>query len=230
MTTAPPPVVGIVLAAGAGSRLGTPKALVRSADGAPLVARAVAALADGGCARIVVVLGAEAMAAQRLLLGGPRVEVVVASDWAQGMGFSLRAGLDATRAAVAEEARAALEGMPPERVGVAPPDPPAPPVAVVVTLVDLPDVGADVVRRLADQARAGGPTTLARAAYQGRPGHPVVLGRAYWAAAAVAADGDRGARVLLANPRTVLVECGDLATGRDLDTGDDLADWHEGRW
>ena len=88
--------------------------------------------------------------------------------------------------------------------------------AVVLTLVDLPDVGADVVRRLLDPA----PTTatLRRATYSGVVGHPVVLGRDHWAAAAAETDGDRGARGYLATHDVALVECGDLATGRDVDT------------
>lgn len=214
------PVVGILLAAGSGSRLGTPKALLRDPAGEPLLARAVAALSGGGCASVVVVLGSQAMAARRLLLGGPRVDVVVAEDWARGMGFSLRAGLDRTREL------AGLAGGPQP----SPTDDGVLPVGAIVTLVDLPDVTAAVVGRLVSTARVGGPSTLARAAYQGRAGHPVLLGRAYWVAAAVAAEGDRGARVLLSSPRTQLVECGDLAGGRDLDTPADLADWQAGRW
>mgnify|MGYP006144544147 CR=1 FL=1 len=67
-------------------------------------------------------------------------------------------------------------------------------------------------------ARAGdGPDVLARASYDGRPGHPVLLGRHHWAAVSQSAVGDRGARDLLATSDTVLVECGDLATGADVD-------------
>ena len=50
---------GLLLAAGAGRRMGGPKALVEL-DGEPLVRRALRVLADGGCAPLVVVLGAAA--------------------------------------------------------------------------------------------------------------------------------------------------------------------------
>ena len=66
------------------------------------------------------------------------------------------------------------------------------------------------------------PAALARAAYQGVPGHPVVIGRDHWRGVLDVAAGDRGARDYLAAHDHALVECGDLATGRDVDTPDDL--------
>ena len=53
-------VDGLLLAAGAGSRMGRPKALVRGDDGEPWMVRSVRALTDGGCAQVTVVLGASA--------------------------------------------------------------------------------------------------------------------------------------------------------------------------
>ena len=173
-------VHGLLLAAGAGRRYGGPKALV---DG--WLDHALTALAEGGCAERTVVLGAEAERVRALVPAG--VGVVVADDWAEGMGASLRAGLSAL----------------------------ADSDAVLVTLVDLPDVGADVVRRLvagAEDVRA-----LARATYDGRPGHPVLFGRDHLAGAAASAHGDTGAREYLAAHEAALVECGDLATGYDVD-------------
>lgn len=178
------PVHGLLLAAGAGRRMGRPKALVDD-----WLVRGVTTLRDGGCDPVTVVLGAvvdEAVA----LLGDDPARVVVADDWAAGMGASLRAGL------------ASLADGPGE--------------AALVTLVDLPDVGAGVVRRLL--AEPPGPTTLRRAAYDAVPGHPVLLGRDHWAGVAEAARGDRGARDYLATRPVDVVECGDLATGEDVDS------------
>ena len=87
--------------------------------------------------------------------------------------------------------------------------------AAVVSLVDLPDLTATVVRRVLSERE--GDEALARASYHGRPGHPVVLGRAHWAAVAAASTGDAGARDYLSEHDTVLVECGDLASGADVD-------------
>jgi nicotine blue oxidoreductase len=176
---------GLLLAAGAGTRYGGPKALARDADGTSWLLRAVHALVP--CDGVTVVLGASAPEVARLL--PPSVEVVVAADWEEGMGASLRAGLEAVAAAPVE--------------------------AVLVSLVDLPDVTPAVVARVL-QAQAG-PASLVRASYDGAPGHPVLLGRDHWAAAAETAVGDQGARDLLGDGGTRLVECGDLATGRDVD-------------
>lgn len=199
--------LGLLLAAGAGRRMGMPKALVRDATGRPWLVGAVEALLDGGCRHVIVVLGAEADAAEWLLTEGrldlSRVEVVRAVDWERGMGASLRTGLVA-----------ALEVHP---------DGPGPIAEqAVIHLVDLPDVGAAVVSRLLADTPEPGPAaaraTLARAAYGGVPGHPVLLGRDHWAPIRDTASGDRGARDYLATHPVRLVECGDLATGADVDT------------
>lgn len=111
---------GLLLAAGAGRRMGGPKALVE-VDGAPLLRRAVLLLREGGCDEVVVVVGASA---DRV---GPLAEaegcrVVPADGWEEGMGASLRAGLDDLTA--------------------------GPHAACVVALVDQPLLGAEAVRRL----------------------------------------------------------------------------------
>jgi CTP:molybdopterin cytidylyltransferase MocA len=169
--------------------MGRPKALVADEDGTPWLARSVAALLSGGCEAVTVVLGAQADEARGLLPPGP-VTVVVADDWAQGMGASLRTGLAA--------------------LGTTDGD------AALVSLVDLPDVGPEVCRRVL--AAADGRDALARATYAGRPGHPVLLGRHHWTGAAGSATGDTGARDYLATHDVLAVECGDLASGRDVDT------------
>jgi CTP:molybdopterin cytidylyltransferase MocA len=171
--------------------MGRPKALVTDERGSWLT-RGVATLSDGGCTGVSVVLGAEAERA-RPLLADLDVTVVVAADWAEGMGASLRAGLSS------------MDGSP------------AP--GVVLSLVDLPDLVADVVARVI--AAASGPSALARAAYDGKPGHPVLLGRDHWAGVIETAVGDQGARAYLATRDVTLVECGDLASGRDVDSGPD---------
>lgn len=181
-------VAGLLLAAGAGRRFGGPKALV-GVDGTDgWLSRSVATLRDGGCDSVTVVLGAAADRARALL--PQEVNVVVADDWAEGMGASLRAGLAALAASSGDT------------------------TAALVHLVDLPDVGPDVVARVLE--RATGPAALARAAYDGTPGHPVLLGRDHWPALA-GVTGDKGARDHLATHAHDLVECGDLASGQDRD-------------
>jgi nicotine blue oxidoreductase len=188
--------VGLVLAAGAGRRMGGPKALVRLTDGGPtLVETAVARVLESGCDRVVVVVGAAGEQAAALV-AETGAEVVAAEDWDEGMGASLRAGI-----AHLEDAHDDL---------------------ALVTLVDLPDVTARVMSRVLADAVGDGRAALARAAYDGVPGHPVVIGRDHWSAVRTTARGDRGARDHLRATPHRLVECGDLATGRDLDTAEDL--------
>ncbi len=80
-------IAGVLLAAGEGSRLGGPKALVEVA-GRRLVDRGVTLLRDGGTAPVVVVTGAVDVP----LLG---VITVHNPAWRSGMGSSLAAGLGA---------------------------------------------------------------------------------------------------------------------------------------
>jgi CTP:molybdopterin cytidylyltransferase MocA len=183
--------VGILLAAGEGRRMGRPKALMHDPDGTSWLLRACATLDEGGCERVVVVLGAGAAEARELLDEVP-VDVIVAPDWSAGMSASLRAGLGFL-----------IEGD-----------------AALLHLVDLPDVGPDVVARVLS-AGAGledPAAVLSRASYDGEPGHPVLLGRHHWPGVLRSAAGDQGARGYLAQHPPRLVECGNLATGRDVDT------------
>lgn len=189
-------IAGLVLAAGAGRRMGGAKALVRGVEGGPtLVEAAVERVRAGGCDHVVVVVGAAAeQVADAVSATG--AEVVTATDWVEGMGASLRAGL------------AHLAGSSDD--------------VALVTLVDLPDVTAEVMARVLAAAAGEGPTALVRAAYGGVPGHPVAIGRVHWEGVRAAAEGDRGARDYLRATPHRLVECGDLATGRDVDTVEDL--------
>ncbi|MET7326957.1 nucleotidyltransferase family protein [Nonomuraea sp. NPDC005650] len=80
-------VAGLLLAAGEGARLGTPKALVEYA-GERLVDRGVRLLEEGGCHPVVVVLGAATVQVRGAV-------TVRNPGWASGMGSSLRVGLAA---------------------------------------------------------------------------------------------------------------------------------------
>jgi CTP:molybdopterin cytidylyltransferase MocA len=190
-------VVGLLLAAGEGRRLGRPKALVEDREGSTWVERSVAALRDGGVSDVYVVVGAEHAEVARAVPAGCRV--VDAADWAEGMGASLHAGL----AAVSDEQADAD--------------------AVLVMLVDTPGVGSDVVRRLSS---GSGPDVLARAAYGSQPGHPVLIGRHHWAGVLEVARGDRGARDYLRAHPVTLVQCADIGTGDDVDTAEALRSWN----
>jgi CTP:molybdopterin cytidylyltransferase MocA len=221
-------VTGIVLAAGAGTRAGGPKALRPG-----WLESAVVVLLDAGCVDVVVVLGA---APDASVPNDSRVRVMVAHDWHKGMSHSLREGLVAAAEmagvdpaippAAAEPDTSAASPAPPDRptpraasaIRLAPdfasPAHPAPATvhAALVTLVDYPDMPTSVAARV---LAADGP--LRQAVYDGTPGHPVFLASEHWAPLASQLHGDRGARPYLQQHSATEVECGDLWHGQDRD-------------
>ncbi|WP_375479471.1 NTP transferase domain-containing protein [uncultured Jatrophihabitans sp.] len=100
-------VIGVVLAAGAGARMGRPKAEVR-VDGVRLVDRARSALSDGGCAEVVVV------ARRGMTVCDARVVVNDHPD--RGMRSSLELGVEAAAALAADAVVVVLVDTP----GIAP--------------------------------------------------------------------------------------------------------------
>lgn len=187
-----------MLAAGAGTRMGRPKALMRTADGTPWLELAERTLRAGGCPDVILVLGAGVDPAEtpRSLLPGSHEggngesrRVVIAGDWAQGVSASLRAGLVAAAETDAD--------------------------AVLVTLVDLPSLQVEAVTRVL--AHATGPDALARAVDGGRPAHPVLIGRHHWASLATTLAGDAGARAYLRANDAVPVDVTGLGGADDVD-------------
>ena len=208
-------MAGILLAAGQGSRLGQPKALI-VIRGQSLARRGIGLLQAGGATPVIVVTGAARLDAA--LLDAPLLEAAGSdaagletgtSDgalpgvisvhnprWQTGMGSSLAIGL----AAVPGECTAA-----------------------VLALADQPLVGPEAVRRLIAAHAAGAPVAVA--CYEGRPRNPVLISREHWAEVAQLAAGDVGARPFLrAHPELVTqIECGDTGRPDDIDTPEDLA-------
>ncbi len=86
---------GIILAAGASSRMGRPKALLPTPEGLPLAAHQRNLLVGAGCRRVVVVLGAEYKTIRDAL---PHCETVWNPRWEEGRSRSLAVGLSATPA------------------------------------------------------------------------------------------------------------------------------------
>ncbi|MGO1511196.1 CTP:molybdopterin cytidylyltransferase [Actinomycetales bacterium JB111] len=195
--------VGLLLAAGAGRRYGRPKILVPG-----WLEHAVEALVGGGCDRVLVVTGA---ARAPMPLGAVEVHC---ADWDRGIGASLAAGLRAVAAGAAEgrmaaagdagSAGAEAGGTGPTELLVR---------RVAIHLVDYPDIAADTVRRVLDAAG----DHLARATFDGRARHPVVVPADHLPGLLAALTDDDGAAPYLRGRQVRPVECGDLATGEDVD-------------
>lgn len=156
---------------------------------------AVAVLRAGGCTRVHVVLGSAADEV-RAYASLPDCALVDNPVWEQGMGTSLRRGLDSLADTGAQ--------------------------AALVCLVDQPGIGPEAVARVRDAYES--PASLISAAYDGLRGHPVLFGAAHWPGIGARATGDRGARAYLKEhaDRITLVECGDVAEAYDIDTEVDL--------
>jgi molybdenum cofactor cytidylyltransferase len=182
----------IVLAAGASTRMGRPKALLPAGE-RTFIRRILDTLRDGGIPEAVVVVrpgqdevGAEVEASGfGRAVGNPRAD--------QGQLSSLIVGLDAI-----------------DRPGVD---------AVLVTLVDVPLIGAASVRLLL--ARAGvSPAPVVRAVHDGRHGHPVIFKRVLFDALR-RADPAAGAKAVLRAVPVDDVETGDPGVVDDVDTPED---------
>ena len=184
---------GVVLAAGAGTRLGRgPKALLPY-RGHPLVETVAGALLDGGCREVVVVLGAGApdVAAATDL---ERYRTAVNLDWQTGMGSSLLLG-NATA-----DARDHL----------------------MVALVDQPGVTAATVRRLLAAHRPGRVTAAAYDGGARRHPLVIDSALRQAVADTVAGDAGARA-FLRAHPDLVdEVDCSDLSSGLDVDAPEHL--------
>ena len=194
-------IAAVVLAAGRSSRYRAAGGreetkLVAQLAGEAVVRRVVGAAVASRAQPVIVVVGHAQEAVVAALAGLP-ARIVGNPDFASGLASSLRAGIKALPAEI-EGAVICLGDMP----GVTP------------ALVDML-IGAF---EAAPGAQAAAPTT------EGHRGNPVLLGRALFPAA-IALDGDEGARRLLGalDPgKLAEVEIGGPSASFDVDTPADL--------
>lgn len=188
-------IAGLVLAAGASSRFGSPKALARL-DGRPILEHVLDALREAGVGRIVVVLG---HAADEVEDGIDWLdEVIVRNPDPRHLSSSLGVGL------------AAIDELEPPVDGV------------VVALGDQPRTRPDVIRALVSAARSSD-ATVAVPRYAGGGGsNPVVVLRDAFDLVDEAV-GDRGLGPVLAEHADVVVEVPVEGSNPDVDTLGDLA-------
>jgi molybdenum cofactor cytidylyltransferase len=190
-------VCGIVLAAGASTRMGRPKAALPLTDRADTFVRRLSGTClQAGLPDVVVVSGAHDSAV-RAALAPPdrRVTVIEHAGWAEGQLSSLVAGLQvATR-------------VHPDLVE-----------AAVVMLVDTPLVSPATVRAVVSAWRATR-APIVRPARGGEHGHPVLFDRAVFAALAAADVGVGAKAVVRAREREILnLSIDDEGAFLDVDT------------
>jgi molybdenum cofactor cytidylyltransferase len=193
-------IAAIILAAGRSRRFhaGPEDSKVLAVlAGKPLVRHVAEAAAQSRAKPILVVTGQAAVKIEAAL-AGLDLRFVHNADPDAGLSRSLRTG---------------LVELPPESSGA------------IILLADMPYVTAALIDRLiAAFMNAAQEPQAVVPVRDGRRGNPVLLGRSLFAAA-MAIEGDRGARALLDAPGVATLECpvDDSAIAIDIDTRDVLA-------
>lgn len=200
---APPPAVlpriaGMVLAAGGSTRMGGPNKLLADIDGKPLIRRVGEAISGADLFETLIVTGRDLHEIEQALKGLP-VRFVHNYRYEAGLSSSLKRGIGALDASIE---------------------------AAVICLGDMPDVGADLIRRLAAAYAPKAGKDIVVPVRGGKRGNPVLIGRRHFSAIKKL-KGDVGARdVIKAHPdRVIEVEAGDDGAFVDLDTPEALAEY-----
>lgn len=192
------PLLGaVLLAGGASRRFGADNKLLAEIDGVPIVARVAREIAAGGVSELVVVTGAEHDAYMTALSGIP-ARFEANRDWADGIGSSIAAGVRALSDA---------------------------PQGVFIVPGDLPNLSADVLRRLGSAfAEAGGRRVIVPVTAEGSQRNPVLWPRHLFAQLA-ALSGAKGGKSLLDSLGEARVDVAfdDESLFADIDTPDDYA-------
>jgi len=189
---APPALHAIVLAAGASTRFGSPKQLVRL-QGRPLLHLAVARAVEVAGQAVTVVLGAHAAELAPLLRHTP-ASVLINRDWEEGLGSSIRAG-------IARAGGTGCEG-------------------ALIVLADQAAITAEDLRRLVTAWRRQ-PHLIIAAQYGTITGVPAIFPREDFSALS-GLRGDQGARSLLHSRGDRVLRVPLASAAIDIDTPEDL--------
>jgi molybdenum cofactor cytidylyltransferase len=161
-------ISALVLAAGTSRRMGTVKQLL-PLDGRPLIQHVLETVLKSGVSEVILVLGHSAEAIQRSI-ETQHVHVVVNENYLQGLGTSLKVGLEAVN---------------PQST------------AAIIMLADQPFVRSSTLDRLIEAHSSTG-TQIVIPTYQGFRGNPVMLDRSVFHEA-MGLSGDIGCRAIFGN-------------------------------
>ena len=204
----------VILAAGGSSRFGRPKQLL-TFRGETFVRRAVRAAAEAGCNPVIVVVGgnsdavqsevdirdsrissssAQALETRALVPSAARATVVENASWREGVGTSIRRGL--------EQLPKSVE-------------------AAVFLTCDQPFVDASVVRKLIAACEKSG-RPIAASSYANTLGVPALFDRSCFEALLALPD-DSGAKTLIASRPDEVASIAFEEGAIDIDTPEDFA-------
>jgi molybdenum cofactor cytidylyltransferase len=192
-------VAAIILAAGQGTRfVADPQdsKLLALLEGRPLI-RHVAEAACSSAAQPVRVVTGHAAAAVEAALADLPLRFVHNAEFASGLASSLKVGIAA---------------LPPQTAGA------------LILLADMPRISAGLINRLVTVFEDAADAPLAvLPTYLGRCGNPVLVGRQLFSAIENL-TGDRGARIIIEQQKTGVLECplDDASIELDVDTLDEL--------
>jgi molybdenum cofactor cytidylyltransferase len=191
----PPSVAIIILAAGASTRMGRPKQLL-TYGGSTFLRHAAETAIGSVCRPLIVVLGAYADQLHDEI-GDLPVEQVMNERWAEGMGWSIQAGLKALHQSDRERA---VE-------------------AVALMLCDHPLLTSAVINDLVMAYRSSG-KGISASEYGGTVGVPVLFARRYFAELE-ALSAAAGAKHLIAAHSSDVVRVPFAQGIADVDTPED---------
>lgn len=188
------PVPAVIVAAGSSTRLGQPKQLV-VIDGESLLQRAIRVACEAGAEPVFMVLGANRELIEGSLdIAAPKI--IVNEHWEEGLASSIRAGVEAVKAEVAD-----AQG-------------------VLLMSCDQPRVRAKHLLKMIN-AFSRVPEGAIASAYAGTRGIPAIFPVAAFGDLC-GLRGDKGARGLLANPSWPVVEVPLEGGEVDIDRPEDL--------
>lgn len=182
----------VVLGAGASTRMGRPKQLLRYGEQTLLVRAAQAAL-DTQCGPVYVVVPDDPVIGKELL--GLPIQIVVNTDAGEGIASSIRAGLQTATKSTA------IDG-------------------VLFTLVDQPFVRAHELKKMVSRFNNSRGSGVVAAGYDGVVGVPAIFPRQLFDRI-LALRGDQGARNLLKELEGEVHRHSLIEAAVDLDTVDD---------
>jgi len=189
-------VAGLILAAGASSRMGKSKQLLK-VSGKTLVERILDEALRSNLDRVILVLGHEAGKIRELLATysrDARLEVIENIHYREGISSSIITGLGAVEKEFGH---------------------------IMILLADMPHINSEIINHLLNRYLASG-KTLGAISLSGRRSHPVILGRV-WYRALHDLKGDVGARGLFdaSKEEVCLVDALPSYNDMDLDTTED---------
>jgi molybdenum cofactor cytidylyltransferase len=194
------PTAGIILAAGISKRFGTPKQLVKI-KGAYMIEYVIRASLSSNLRKVYLVLGhcqnniLRALSENIKSYHNSRFEVVINSQYRQGMSSSIRTGLSSAKNAFG---------------------------SVMFLLGDQPMVESNLIDLMLKRFYESD-KNICVPVYKGKRGNPTIFSREYFNLLQ-SIEGDSGGKdIIIANPDDILkIETDSPACVYDIDTMDDL--------